>query len=342
MDGDGLPSICEQCLAAGDIRMTRVPHGAECKVCTQPFTLYHFKVGGQRRPTKTLVCRGCAEQRNMCQCCMLDLTWHVPMQLRDEIVSLVQGTDESTVEGSNDMVKRFLALKKGKLGGAQFTGDSGKLGELISRLREVVGSPASAKQLTTTGTTTGTTPAAAGVMDTEGKLPFAGGLATADTRSFFIYGIDPSLAEWEIADAISQLVHTTDWQDRSTVAIVVRHEARCGGVRFKNEDLARSFVTVLDKFQSQSALQRGVFRIRHFRMHVVDWPNFNVAALGTKTKQWLQIARIVNTIMQADIVASTKDVSGPSEAAGSSGKVIKRRKPPKKIKKSKRLAGLEL
>ncbi|AGO13897.1 AaceriAGR032Wp [[Ashbya] aceris (nom. inval.)] len=315
MDED-TPSICEQCLTDANLRMTRAPRGAECKICTLPFTLYHFKPPGAKRVTKTLVCRRCAEQRNVCQCCMLDLTWKLPVALRDELVSLVQGSDERTSEASNEMVRRFLALRGGRLGGARLTADSAAVRELMVKMRTVA---ATAEAPTAAAAVVGAEDTGE-VPDT--KLPFAGALATPTTRSFFIYGVDPVLPEWELVDAVSKVVRAADWRDAGTVSVVVRQDARCAGIRFRREELAQAFVERLETLATPAGAVKGVLRIRHIRMHVVAWPEFHMAAFGETKQQTEDIARLATKTMRADTEGARPAL--PTASAAASGKVAKK------------------
>ncbi|AAS54521.1 AGR032Wp [Eremothecium gossypii ATCC 10895] len=314
------PSICEQCLTDADLRMTRAARGAECKICTLPFTLYHFKPPGAPRVTKTLVCRRCAAQRNVCQCCMLDLAWKLPVALRDELVSLVQGSDERTPEASNEMVRRFLALRGGQLGGARLTADSAPLRELMGKMRAVAAAAAPAARAHGGREDAGEVP--------ETQLPFGGALATPASRSFFIYGVDPALPEWELVDAVSQLVRTPDWRDAGSVSVVVRQDARCAGIRFRREELAQAFVARLETLPAAAGAPKGVLRIRHLRMHVVAWPEFHLAAFGETKQQTEGIARLATKTMRAD--AEGASPARPAAPASAAGKVAKKAAAPRR------------
>lgn len=108
------PNICEQCLGdEANIRMTKIPQGSECKICTLPFTLYHFKTSKRSNNIiKTLICVRCATQRNICQCCMLDSRWHIPIQLRDHLISLVNEENVMTEEAKKRHDEKVSVTKK--------------------------------------------------------------------------------------------------------------------------------------------------------------------------------------------------------------------------------------
>jgi pre-mRNA-splicing factor RBM22/SLT11 len=65
--------------------MTKEEYGAECKVCSKPFTLFQWTPGVGMRLKKTEICQTCAKLKNVCQTCILDLEFSLPVQVRDTI-----------------------------------------------------------------------------------------------------------------------------------------------------------------------------------------------------------------------------------------------------------------
>ena len=91
------PIVCETCLGPNPyIRMTRAEYGTECKICTRPFTVFRWRPGADARFKSTVICQTCAKAKNVCQTCILDLDYQVPVQVRDHAL----GEEASTVPKS--------------------------------------------------------------------------------------------------------------------------------------------------------------------------------------------------------------------------------------------------
>eukprot|EP00927_Polykrikos_kofoidii_P003543 TRINITY_DN11419_c0_g2_i1.p1 TRINITY_DN11419_c0_g2~~TRINITY_DN11419_c0_g2_i1.p1 ORF type:complete len:388 (+),score=71.08 TRINITY_DN11419_c0_g2_i1:47-1165(+) len=79
------PILCETCF--GDVpyvRMQKEDYGVECKICVRPFTIFRWKAGTRGRYKATVVCQSCARVKNVCQTCLFDLEYGLPVQVRDK------------------------------------------------------------------------------------------------------------------------------------------------------------------------------------------------------------------------------------------------------------------
>lgn len=81
------PILCDTCLGENPyVRMTKSEFARECKVCQRPFTVFRWKPGSSGRYKKTEVCQTCAKIKNVCQTCLFDLDFGLPVELRDKFI----------------------------------------------------------------------------------------------------------------------------------------------------------------------------------------------------------------------------------------------------------------
>jgi pre-mRNA-splicing factor RBM22/SLT11 len=100
------PILCETCLGENPyIRMTKAEFDKECKICTRPFTVFRWKPGPKARYKKTEVCQTCAKMKNVCQTCIFDLAYGLPVQVRDTI----QPHAENMIQAVSDVNRDWIA-----------------------------------------------------------------------------------------------------------------------------------------------------------------------------------------------------------------------------------------
>lgn len=68
--------------------MTKADYDKECKICTRPFTVFRWRPGRDARYKKTEVCQTCSKLKNVCQVCLLDLEYGLPVQVRDTALAI--------------------------------------------------------------------------------------------------------------------------------------------------------------------------------------------------------------------------------------------------------------
>ncbi|KAI1714603.1 RNA recognition motif domain-containing protein [Ditylenchus destructor] len=122
------PILCETCLGNNPyIRMQKDTYGGECKICERPFTTFRWMPGKGARYKKTEVCQTCSKLKNVCQTCLLDLEYGLPVQVRDHALSI---KDDMPKHGANrdfyiQNADRALAQTDGTVPG----GEVGKIAD---------------------------------------------------------------------------------------------------------------------------------------------------------------------------------------------------------------------
>ncbi|CAH8270323.1 unnamed protein product [Arabidopsis lyrata] len=87
--GADFPITCESCFGDNPyVRMTRADYDKECKICRRPFTAFRWRPGRNARFKKTEICQTCCRLKNVCQVCLLDLEFGLPVQVRDTALQI--------------------------------------------------------------------------------------------------------------------------------------------------------------------------------------------------------------------------------------------------------------
>ncbi|KYK58786.1 hypothetical protein DCS_05804 [Drechmeria coniospora] len=130
------PSVCESCLPENPyVKMVKEDYGAECKLCTRPFTIFSWNVdraqGGKKR---TIICLTCARLKNCCQSCMLDLSFGLPIAVRDAALKMVAPGPQSDINREYFAQNNEKLIEEGKVGTDEYEKTDDKARELLRRL----------------------------------------------------------------------------------------------------------------------------------------------------------------------------------------------------------------
>ncbi|CAH8657916.1 unnamed protein product [Heterobilharzia americana] len=97
-EDSSFPILCETCLGPSPfVRMMKEKYGKECKICDRPFTIFRWCPGPKARFKKTEVCQSCAKIKNVCQTCLFDLEYGLPVEVRDKALRLSQQLPKNDV-----------------------------------------------------------------------------------------------------------------------------------------------------------------------------------------------------------------------------------------------------
>jgi len=102
------PILCETCLGDNPyVRMMKEKYGKSCKICERPFTVFRWRPGTGARYKKTEICQTCAKMKNVCQTCVFDLNYGLPVQVRDQF--LQEGGHEIMAVPESDVNREWFS-----------------------------------------------------------------------------------------------------------------------------------------------------------------------------------------------------------------------------------------
>ncbi|KAK0730299.1 hypothetical protein B0H67DRAFT_596469 [Lasiosphaeris hirsuta] len=132
------PSVCENCLPENPyVKMLKEDYGAECKLCTRPFTVFSWAADrAHGRKKRTNICLTCARLKNACQCCIMDLQFGLPIVIRDKALELVSQGPQSEINREYFAQNNERAIEEGRVGTEQYEKTDEKARELLRRLAQ--------------------------------------------------------------------------------------------------------------------------------------------------------------------------------------------------------------
>ncbi|GFR48435.1 hypothetical protein Agub_g10334, partial [Astrephomene gubernaculifera] len=135
-DADGwersdMPIVCETCLGPNPfVRMQRIEFGGTCHISGRPYTVFRWRPGNDARYKKTVICQEVAKAKNVCQVCLLDLEYGLPVQVRDTALG-IQPDDEP----QSDVGKEYKLQMQAAEGSNASSFTTSRPNELLQKLQ---------------------------------------------------------------------------------------------------------------------------------------------------------------------------------------------------------------
>lgn len=287
---DEVPAVCETCLGPNPyLRMMRERNGLECKLCTRPFTVFKWAPEKNGAFKKTIICLTCSKQRNCCQSCLLDLTYGIPIQLRDAALKMAGVQGITGDEPKNEISKLYVANNSEQfqtIGGASITSNAEKAKEILTKLSLASKNKVAPKKLNDKNDL----PAHISKIDVTkiiAKLPFNGSLEPPKDEtitSLFIFGIDESLPEYKITDYFEKFGKIKSFN--------CQHKARSGYITFQSRDVAEKAAGSITAPQPKTP---GLLVIENIPMRVT-WGKER--PLGSSNAEKIKVGSVVGKILK--------------------------------------------
>lgn len=81
------PIVCDRCLGEGKfLRMTKSNQERSCKICNRPCTMFRWKLPNSKKYNQTTICYSCGKIKNVCQSCVSDLNFGLPLYAREDYI----------------------------------------------------------------------------------------------------------------------------------------------------------------------------------------------------------------------------------------------------------------
>lgn len=113
--------LCETCLGPNPyVRMIKTTFGNKlCKISNVPYQGFRWKAGPQGRYKETLICYAVARERNICQTCLNDMQYGLPVGVRD---SLLAKKDNQITAPQSDVGKAVFYAQQAQRSADQAAG----------------------------------------------------------------------------------------------------------------------------------------------------------------------------------------------------------------------------
>lgn len=316
-----IPAVCERCLGSNPyLKMVKESQGAQCRLCTRPFTVFRWNISKGSKFSRTIICLTCARQRNCCQACMLDLTYGILIQMRDAAFKMA-GIENpyETAYSSNEVTKRYVAQREdqkysGRVSGTvEDVSEDAKLRkqEALKKAEEIMKKLASAQNYSDGDNGSPSLAKASkderfnpeklksvDVTKILAKLPLNGNLdipKETSLKTFFIFGINDEITNVMVADAVDEKVAPLleNRKQAKLESVILHNRAKCGYITFERRQAAEAFANSLKKHKGVKG--PGIFIVKNVPIRVA-WGK--VRSVGTTNLEHAKIGQIIRKQMK--------------------------------------------
>lgn len=102
--------------------------------CTRPYTVFRWKADRTSRQKRSIICLTCARLKNCCQCCMLDLSFGLPIVVRDAALKMVAPGPQSGINREYYAQNNEKEIEEGRGAIEEYEKTDDKARELLRRL----------------------------------------------------------------------------------------------------------------------------------------------------------------------------------------------------------------
>lgn len=107
------PLLCSSCLGPNPYtRMTREKFGTDCKVCLKPYTTFRWRPSNSSRYRQTVICQTCSKLKGVCQGCILDINYQIPVANRDSVLKVSENPPKQEANREYYLATNFSRLQK--------------------------------------------------------------------------------------------------------------------------------------------------------------------------------------------------------------------------------------
>jgi len=106
--GDDFPMLCANCLGDSSfVRMMKLPSFSACRITGRPFNVFRWRPSKGEPYKQTIICYEIATEKNICQCCLNDLDYNIPMALRDSFERCATENSDSVAAPTSEVNQEY-------------------------------------------------------------------------------------------------------------------------------------------------------------------------------------------------------------------------------------------